>query len=84
MFKIVLIITLCISIILSSMNLFTNVYDNFGNEIYTNCDNIQDSSNCVSNVNCRLYNVGGNRNSAERCGQSAVATGAIGNPVVLT
>jgi hypothetical protein len=79
--ELIVILSAITTIILCSLKLFTHVFDNF-NDIYTNCEEL-DSNGCVNNVNCRLYNVGGNRNTSEKCAQSAVVTGAIGNPNVL-
>lgn len=79
----IIILLIIISLILSSLKLFTHVFDKFENDIYTNCEDITDSLECIDNVNCRLYNVGGSRNLGERCGQSAAAAGAFGNPNVI-
>ena len=55
--------------------------DNF-NDVYINCKDL-DSNDCLHNVNCRLYNVGGNRNTSEKCAQSAAATGTSGYKQVI-
>lgn len=85
-----LLITLIIissSLVLSSIKLFSNYFDIFentdeSNYIFENCSNLSNSE-CIDNINCRMFNLGGNRNSYTTCRQSGAAMGAFGNSRII-
>lgn len=83
-FELIILLCLITALILSLLKLFTNIFDNFqDDDLWVNCGNIESPWKCTGNINCRLFNVGGNRNSFERCGSSGVATGAFGNSRII-
>lgn len=80
---IILLTIICsiVAIVLSLLKLFTNVLDDFQNiknDTWVQCSNIRNEFDCLKNINCELYNIGGNRNSFETCGQSGVIMGRFG------
>ena len=80
MVNLLLITTLLIiisSLVLSTIKLCSNYFD-----IFENCSNLSNSE-CTDNINCRMFNLGGNRNSYTTCKQSGVMMGASGNSTII-
>ncbi len=70
------ILLLISALILSLLKLFTNIFDNFqDDDLWVNCGDIESPWKCTANINCRLFNLGGNRNQSSVCKQSGAAMG---------
>lgn len=76
-----LIFALCV-LTFSILNITLFKCDNFQGDIYTTCKHLGDYR-CLANINCQLYNLGGNRNQSIFCRQSGTPMGAFGNPNII-
>ena len=81
--ELIILISLIIALILCLLKLFTHIFDNFENDIYTQCNDIINPFKCIKNINCELYNLGGNRSQNEECRQSGVSMGSYGNSGII-
>ena len=82
------ILLLISALILSLLKLYTNIFDNFWNDdgLWTECGELTIDKCQTPEIhmgNCRVFNLGGNRNQSSVCRQSGIAMGAFGNSRII-
>ena len=86
--ELIILLSAITSIVLSLLKLFTSIFDNFYDDagLWTDCGQLtldECQNPLIHRGNCRVFTLGPNRHRSQVCRQSAIATGAFGNPRIV-